>query len=894
MAATSLAEQPTHPTPALVRAELSAICGSPVFAGAPRLQKLLAFLVDQTLAGNPLKESIIGVAVFLRDPGYDPKEDSIVRGEARRLRSKLIEYYAAADLAHDVIIDLPKGTYVPVFRVCETPAPIPAPPVRTHNRVVGAVGISVLLALIVAAYELRPTPVRTDAPRTTAARRSVAVLDFRNLTARPESGWLASAIPEMIGVDLAGGGQVRMIPGENISRMESELALHQPDSPSLETLSAIRRNLGADIVISGAYTSLGNVRGGALRVDIRAQDAHTGDLIASVSENGTEPALLDVIARAGTRLRTALQLPAATDVAANLRASSPRIPAAAQAYSDGLAYLRRGDLLAARELLRRSIAAEPDFAPAHAALASAESKLGYETLAREEGKRAYDLSQTLGNAEQKLALEAQYRMVNHEYQRAAELYQRLFADHPDDIEYGLLLAHAQTEGSQTRPALGTIERLRKLPDAESSDPRVDLEAARAYAAHADFRRAAELASEAARKASLSKAALLRARALSYESGVLTYLGDAHWQGLSQEARNICEQFQDQACVASILRRLGNASLIALDAESAEKYFAQALPLARRIGYAGEELQILNGMAMAREERGQLNQSAEDQKQIVSLSRTIRNRGSEQQSLANLGEVFLLAGSVQAARENEEAALKIAREIDYPTAVSSDLMNLASIYRMQGNLAQSGEAGREALGVARKTGFVSLQVAALEEWARVLLVQDDVAGAQATLREADALHKAGDISAFSDPLLPARAALSAHKAAESATLARAAADAAAKIRSLSRQAAAEAVLAQALLAVGETGAARTAVQQAWAQVERSQYRLIAVEVGIARTRVLSDARGLPALIAEARSRQAYELELQGRLVLAELSRDGAGLAALRTEARNRGYRFLARY
>jgi hypothetical protein len=78
------------------------------------------------------------------------------------------------------------------------------------------------------------------------------------------------------------------------------------------------------------------------------------------------------------------------------------------------------------------------------------------------------------------------------------------------------------------------------------------------------------------------------------------------------------------------------------------------------------------------------------------------------------------------------------------------------------------------------------------------------------------------------------------------------------------------------------------------VERSQCRLIAIEVGIARARVLSDAKSLPALVAEARSRQAYELELQGRLTKAELSHDGSQLAALRIEATNRGYRFLVRY
>ena len=63
---------------------------------------------------------------------------------------------------------------------------------------------------------------------------------------------------------------------------------------------------------------------------------------------------------------------------------------------------------------------------------------------------------------------------------------------------------------------------------------------------------------------ISDARLLYARAVSYRSGLLWNLGDARWRELSTEALKICGQYQDQACVAAILRRLGNVSLVALE------------------------------------------------------------------------------------------------------------------------------------------------------------------------------------------------------------------------------------------------------------------------------------------------------------------------------------------
>jgi TolB-like protein len=899
MAAGFTVDRAASPPPEAVRAELLAIRRSAVFRSAPRLQKLLGYLVEESLAGNPLKESIVGVAVFGRDPGYDPKLDSVVRSEVRRLRAKLIEYYAVEGAGDNIVIDLPKGSYVPLCRWRETAVPPALAPPRQPWRAramrlsgsIAAAVVLVFMAVMLADYEFRG---RTIPSRAAVSRRSVAVLDFRNLTARPEAAWLAGAIPEMISADLADGQQIRTIPGENVSRMETELTLHPVASPSRETLSAIRRNLGADIVVSGAYADLGAGGGSRVRVDIWAQDARSGDVIASVSESGTEPGILDVMSRAGARLRSGLRLEAVPNAEMALRDASPRDPAAARAYADALAHMRRGDFLQGRDLLRQCIQIESGFAPAHAALSFAEAKLGYEGLAREESKRAYDLAAGIESQDAKLAIEAQYREVDNEPGRAAEVYALLFARHPDDIEYGLHLAAAQTADAKVPDALHTVEALRRLPAAEAGDPRIDMEAARALASRSDYRRSAGVAAEAARKAAAANAKLLYAHAMSFESGLFMYLGDARWRDLSEDARRICDQFHDKACVAAILRRFGNAALGALDLDDAARYYDRALAIAREIGSAAEESNVLNGMALVSESRGDLSQAAALQGQLVALSRQTGNHNGEQRSLSILGDVLLAMGEVDAARENIEPAVKIARSLGAHDALAGDLASMADVYRIQGNLPRAMEACEEAWVNAREAGAVNSQIAVLARKAEILLAEDEPTGARATLQKYDRLRTRGpDMAAWTDWLLPASVEFAMRRPTEAAALANNAIKDTAAHRLPWEQARAEALLAEILLAQGERAKARASAEQAWALVRDSQNRIARLEVGISYARVTRQAAGLPSIVSEARTRHAYELELDGRLAEAELSRDSSQLAALRNEALSRGFRYLAR-
>jgi serine/threonine-protein kinase len=110
------------------RRQLERVLASAGFSRNERLCRFLRFVVEQHLEGKgaELKESVIALEVFDRSD-HDPQRDSIVRSEASRLRARLNEYYAGEGKGDPLVIELPKGGYVPVIRRTEATADSPGP-----------------------------------------------------------------------------------------------------------------------------------------------------------------------------------------------------------------------------------------------------------------------------------------------------------------------------------------------------------------------------------------------------------------------------------------------------------------------------------------------------------------------------------------------------------------------------------------------------------------------------------------------------------------------------------------------------------------------------------------------------------------------------------------------
>jgi TolB-like protein len=113
-----------------VRAQLERILASPGFANAGRLSRFLRFVVERTLdgEGDQLKEYRLGTEVFDRSSDYDPRLDSIVRVEARRLRSKLAEYYEGPGRVDPIAIRVDKGSYGATFETTTPESIVAAAP----------------------------------------------------------------------------------------------------------------------------------------------------------------------------------------------------------------------------------------------------------------------------------------------------------------------------------------------------------------------------------------------------------------------------------------------------------------------------------------------------------------------------------------------------------------------------------------------------------------------------------------------------------------------------------------------------------------------------------------------------------------------------------------------
>jgi len=152
------------------RALVQRILGSKEFQRTTRLRDFLLYVSDRKLAAAPqeITEALIGQRVFGRPSTYNPGDDSIVRTEARNLRQRLERYFAGEGAAEPILLEIPKGGYMPVFRPrhavpeVEVKRAIP----RLWLRLVAAAGVLAALAgvwwLVAASANRRETVSAAD------------------------------------------------------------------------------------------------------------------------------------------------------------------------------------------------------------------------------------------------------------------------------------------------------------------------------------------------------------------------------------------------------------------------------------------------------------------------------------------------------------------------------------------------------------------------------------------------------------------------------------------------------------------------------------------------------------------------------------------------------------
>jgi serine/threonine protein kinase/tetratricopeptide (TPR) repeat protein len=663
-------------------------------------------------------------------------------------------------------------------------------------------------------------------------RRSLAVLGFRNLSNKPGAEWISTALAEMISTELAAGQQLRIIPGENVAHMKLDLALPVAGGYGKDTLQKIRTNLGTDVVVQGSYlVSPGN----NLRIDLELQEANSADTIASVFENGSQAQIGELVSRAGASLREQLGFGAIpAEDAAKARAALPSDPQAVRLYSEGLAKLRDFDALAARDLLLRAIAVDPQHALSHSLLAESLSALGYDAQAAIEARKAFDLSQSLPRDNQ-LLVEGRYRELSNDFPAAVEVYQTLWKFFPDDLDHGLRLAAAQIKAARSKDAVLTIAVLRKLPEPNRDDPRIDIAEANASESLGDFKRAQQVSNAAAEKAKLHGSRLMEARATEREGWAWDRLGEEEKAiAAYSESRTLAEASGNLRAEATALNGIGSAFYNKGDLERAKASYEESLRVARQVGAQRNTSNSLNNIGNVLFDQGKLAEAKRYYEDALDIDRQIDDRRGEASGLGNLANVLEEMGNLAEATRMQEESLKAFRDVGDRRGEASTLNNLGNVLIDQGELNPAKQRFEEAMAVQQQIGYRRGRGYSLGGVAVVFLVQDHLAEARTAALEAIALREElkDESAAAESQLLLAKIALAQEKFPEAETLAKSAAETFDRQKETDMGCSSSAILVRALLAEEKLKEAKNAADLAQPICQRGQNREVRFQSGIA--------------------------------------------------------------
>jgi len=777
-------------------------------------------------------------------------------------------------------------------------------------------------------------------------RPAVAVLGFKNLSGRPDEAWLSTALAEMLTTEVGAGEKLRTIPGENVARMKMNLSLLDAESYGADTLRKIRASIGSDYLLLGSYLALGN---GQVRLDLRLENTATGELLSSMSAQGTELQIANLVARVGVEVRRKLGAGQITPEDSEIvEVSIPSDPQAARAYADALNRMRNYDTVDAKRLLEQVIKSQPHFALAHLTMARVWKDLGYQGRSKAESKLAFDLSSALPRPE-RLSIEGAYDESIGERDKAIEVYKSLWNFYPDEIGPGVALVEAQIGAAQFKNAQATIDALRKLPASGMEDIQIDIDEARVAQGEGNFKREIEITRRNLERARALDARTLEADMLATQSRPLEMLGDLQGgQKACEQARDIYTAMGDlghasraETCAANMLADEG-------DNASARRMYEHALAVCEKIGDLSGQAVNLHNIAVVLRDQGEVLQAKKMIEASLAIDRETGDRVGITQNLNSLGNLASALGDMPGAEKVFREGLAMAKDTGDRSEEALISNNLAGILYGYGNDAGAQAMYENAEAIYRQTGQKDGIALAANNLGEVHAEQGDLEGgkthvqesltlstesgnkqdiAEAALGMGQILREQGDLAGahkFYDQSLAIRTEIGDKSAAAETeafmadlddaegnfdagrTLASKAVAEAHREKASDLEAGALAILAQASIGLNKVSDAQSAAAKAGALAKTSQERHAIAGVQIAEAQVAAATgkpeaavRSLQAVIADMTRLGLVSVQFEARLALGEIQikspkTAAAGqdtLSALQKDAAAKGFLFI---
>jgi serine/threonine protein kinase/Tfp pilus assembly protein PilF len=662
-----------------------------------------------------------------------------------------------------------------------------------------------------------------------ALRPSVAVMAFKNL-GKPDVEWLSNALSEMLNTELSSSDKIRTIAAEDVNNAKIDLGIAVAPTFNSRILGKIRRFVHAEYVISGTYMAMGNQPTDNIRIDVHLQDANSEEAISSFAETGTLADLSDVLRRAGKELRARLnvQEPSTSDQS-RAQAIFPSDLEALRLYTEGLAKFRKFDALGARDSLERSISIEPNIALPHWALARTWQLLGYDQKAKEEAKKSIELRASLTPQEQR-SIEAFYHELNAEWGKAIEIYQARWVLYPDEPDFALDLANAQTSAGKGQEALVTLEKLKSQKQTQD-DPRVDLSEALAAHSLSDIHK--------------QKAAATLAVAKAKKQGSRLLTAYADW--LLCDAFYVLREFQsgESACVEStasapfddvIKARSQTVLATIMEAEGkipeALEMRGQALETARKIGSQRDIVGALENLANVLDAQGKTEEARKYYEEALRIVHQIGDKSATTILQFNFANHLYTKGDFSAAETLYRQSIDTAREIGDKFGIATGLVGLGNLQRQLGQLDDAQKNIQIALNLEDDAGLQSEQAYGLNVLGDIYLARGDLDAAKKNYDDSLQLSIKQSVPAAiaSSRSELANLNLEKGKFSEAEALARQAVAEFAAEKLVDYEADARNTLSRALLAQSKLGEARTEVDRALKLSPRDR----GISLGIAMT------------------------------------------------------------
>lgn len=740
-------------------------------------------------------------------------------------------------------------------------------------------------------------------------RKSVAVLGFHSLSGKTEDAWLATALSEMLSTELAGGEQLRLVPGEDVANLRIASPWSQTDTLDQATTSRIGTALSSDLLLLGSYVHLGKAERGQLRVDVRLQDSRTGEIITEVAETGSSQELFRLVTRVGSRLRDRMGVPRVEETdQAGILASLPSNPEAARFYALGVAKLRHFDALAAKDLLIQATQAEPKFPLAHTMLARAWGQLGYAQNQRDEAKKALDLARDLPREEHML-VEGEYFESMGNPEQAASMYRALYELFPDNVDYGLRLAHVAILSGNASQALQVLAQLRALPRPASDDPRIDLAESRAIKTNSPAQLV--LIRSAVRKASAQGNIPVYAQARKEECMNVIYGTDPQpGVPVCEDAYNLFLAEGNRAGAADCIRLIADKSGGEGHYDEAIATYERALKVLDGLGEHEKTGAILNNMAIDYANEGKLDRADQLYEQAKKHFEQCGDKYNTATTMSNIADILFMQGNLPAAEKAYQETLDVMAPLERGEPGYA-LYRMADLELAEGKLNDAKMHVQKAIeSILPSEGGYQYLTTAMLELGEILELQGDFAGARSQFEQTVAMRQkigASELLAETQVELAQLSIEEGHPDQAESVL-RTAISTFEKEKGDPDAASGYTHLSRALLMQGRLDESRTAAENAVRKSTTSSDPSLVMPAQIQRARVAiaagvgtgSAVEELRSITLKAKKLGYYVLECEARIALGEAqmktnpSIAKSQLTAVASDTRARGLELLARH